>query len=721
MLITLFPQRMKLFYKVFVVLAFVGSFAHQTDAKVTFSSLERKIIQWTDERHNADSVVLYLTHKDPSVAWRAAWALANMEDSSARSKLIQAIAKEERPVPLDGMAFALGVLGQSKQSYQTLMSVAKKYPTDDVFRAIGRTVPKEEVSALYSATVKLLEARKVSDQTATILIIELSLRKLMTDDYCRLATQLASANDTRTRWQAIYAFSRTEDSALLYRYIPAIAEAIGDAGSPEVRMFAANALGRIHNDSAGKLLIRAARSEQEWRVKVSIFNALTRMPRMNSNILEIIRKTVDAVSTESLLSEHTANAALMTLDAMTAAGKLSLSDSSTVRDWLHTFKTENELYPLMPLRIRAQAMITLSRLEKSIEVYRGMTDIYTYRQKGASTIVTQAFGVSKDTLCFKQLLMRLLQSPESEMHPSLEALNASWQLAKKDSVYMNELTEEKLSGAYRKLLIRLPSQFVDPAIVTTALEYIQDSSIITDSTLRIEANDYISQYIERFSSKEFSDQLQSTLQAIRWLKPSGTDIIIKVRKLYERACTEWSDKALADSARLTLKVLGSDVEKPLMVSIRKTNINWELLENSPDTILVQYAPEFMFIKLDKYNAPMTCLNMIKLFAENYFAQNYFHRVVPNFVIQGGDRTATGFGGPGYSIRREISNVYYDEIGVVGMASSGKDTEGSQWFATHVPTPHLNSRYTIWGKIVQGFGALNTIQRYDKIDNIIPYQ
>ncbi|HEY6172709.1 MAG TPA: peptidylprolyl isomerase, partial [Candidatus Kapabacteria bacterium] len=465
----------------------------------------------------------------------------------------------------------------------------------------------------------------------------------------------------------------------------------------------------------------AARSEQEWRVKVSILNALSRMPRMNSTLLDIIRRTVDAVSTESLLTEHTANAALMTLDAMTAAGKLSLSDSLTVRDWLHTFKTENELYSLMPLRIRAQAMVTLSRLEKSIEVYRGMTDIYTYRHKGASTIVTQGFGVAKDTTCFKQLLMRLLQSPESEMHPSLEALNVNWQLAKKDSVYMNELAEEKLSSAYRKLLIRLPSQFADPAIVTSALEYIQDSSIIADSSLRIEANDYTSQYIERFSSREFFDQLHSILQAVRWLKPSGTDIVTKVRKLYERASTEWSDKALADSARVTLKALGSDVEKPLTTSIRKSNINWELLENSPDTILVQYAPEFMFIKLDKYNAPLTCLNMIKLFKDNYFAQNYFHRVVPNFVIQGGDRTATGFGGPGYSIRREISNVYYDEIGVVGMASSGKDTEGSQWFATHVPTPHLNSRYTIWGKIVQGFGALNTIQRYDKVDNIIPYQ
>jgi cyclophilin family peptidyl-prolyl cis-trans isomerase len=129
----------------------------------------------------------------------------------------------------------------------------------------------------------------------------------------------------------------------------------------------------------------------------------------------------------------------------------------------------------------------------------------------------------------------------------------------------------------------------------------------------------------------------------------------------------------------------------------------------------------MFLKLDKYNAPVTCSRMLKLIKGNYYAQNYFHRVVPNFVIQAGDPTGSGFGGPGYTIRREISNIYYEEPGVVGMASSGKDTEGSQWFATHLPTPHLNSRYTIWGKIVDGFKALNTIQRYDKMDNIIPYQ
>jgi len=110
--------------------------------------------------------------------------------------------------------------------------------------------------------------------------------------------------------------------------------------------------------------------------------------------------------------------------------------------------------------------------------------------------------------------------------------------------------------------------------------------------------------------------------------------------------TEWQVPTLADSARALLISWGGDVEKVLPKKLQGKNIDWEQLENYPDTLLVQYTPEFMFLALDKRNAPMTCLNMIKLVKGNYFAQNYFHRVVPNFVIQGGDQNATGFGGPG---------------------------------------------------------------------------
>ena len=98
------------------------------------------------------------------------------------------------------------------------------------------------------------------------------------------------------------------------------------------------------------------------------------------------------------------------------------------------------------------------------------------------------------------------------------------------------------------------------------------------------------------------------------------------------------------------------------------------------------------MKLLPYDAPLTVLNVLKLARMFYYGNNYVHRVVPNFVIQTGDMTGTGWGGPGYSIRTEISPLRYDREGVCGMASSGKDTEGSQWFITHCPTPHLDPSF-----------------------------
>lgn len=720
MLITLYPQRMKFSFLITTILVLFCIHTRQSNAKTTFSPLERKIIEWTDERSYADSIAFYLTHKDPHIAWRAAWGLANIEDTSIRPKLIQVIAKEERPIPLDGMAFALGVLGQSKQSYQSLLAAAKKYPTNDVFRAIGRTVPKEEVPSLYSSVIKMLESKKVSEETVTILLTELSLRKLMNDSFCGLGAQLASANDPIIRRQAMYSFSRIEDSALLNKHIGTLSEALGDVGSSEVRMFAASALGRIHNDTAGKLLVRAARSEQEWRVMVSLLSAFTRMPKMNTNILDVIRRAVTASSKDQLVSLHVANSALSALNTMVEAGKLSSSDSITVSDWLTSFRNDREQYPMLAIGTRAQSMMLLAHFTKSEDMMNALSSIFSYRDKAASYYATQGLGAVQDTFYFKQLMIKLLHSTENEVVYALEALNTNWQNAKKDSTYMRQLEDEKLANAYRHLLIRLPSQFADPSIVTTALEFVQDSAVIIDSVFFNEASEYIPDYLDRFAGKEFSDHLHSTLQAIRWIRPKHPDLITKLRDIYVKANTLWSDKSLADSARQTLKILGSDVEKPLLVVRKKSEIDWTLLESTPDTMMVQYPRDFIFIELDKQNAPLTCVQMIKLIKANYFVNNTWHRVVPNFVIQAGDPTGTGFGGPGYAIRREVSNRYYDEAGVVGMASSGKDTEGSQWFATHLPTPHLNSRYTIWGKVVQGFDALNTIQRFEKMDNIMPY-
>lgn len=123
------------------------------------------------------------------------------------------------------------------------------------------------------------------------------------------------------------------------------------------------------------------------------------------------------------------------------------------------------------------------------------------------------------------------------------------------------------------------------------------------------------------------------------------------------------------------------------------------------------------IKLFPNDALLTVDNFVKLAKRGYFGGVTVHRVVPNFVIQDGDPRGDGNGGPGYQIRCEINEAPY-ERGAVGMALSGKDTGGSQWFVTHSPQPHLDGGYTVFGNVVTGMSVVDSIVRGDVIRSIV---
>ncbi|MBL8192021.1 MAG: peptidylprolyl isomerase [Acidobacteria bacterium] len=115
-------------------------------------------------------------------------------------------------------------------------------------------------------------------------------------------------------------------------------------------------------------------------------------------------------------------------------------------------------------------------------------------------------------------------------------------------------------------------------------------------------------------------------------------------------------------------------------------------------------------------APITVDSFIALARKGYFNGVTFHRVVPNFVIQGGDPRGDGEGGPGYQIRCEVNTRAYGR-GAVGMALSGKDTGGSQFFITHSPQPHLDGGYTVFGQVTKGMEVVDRIARGDAIKRI----
>ncbi len=122
------------------------------------------------------------------------------------------------------------------------------------------------------------------------------------------------------------------------------------------------------------------------------------------------------------------------------------------------------------------------------------------------------------------------------------------------------------------------------------------------------------------------------------------------------------------------------------------------------------------IELLPQDAPLTVDSFVRLARRGFFDHTDFHRVVPNFVIQGGDPRGDGNGGPGYQIRCEINEAVYDR-GAVGMALSGKDTGGSQWFVTHSPQPHLDGGYTVFGRVIEGMDVVDRIARGDRIRRV----
>lgn len=130
------------------------------------------------------------------------------------------------------------------------------------------------------------------------------------------------------------------------------------------------------------------------------------------------------------------------------------------------------------------------------------------------------------------------------------------------------------------------------------------------------------------------------------------------------------------------------------------------LETSRGDIQLELYPE---------HAPKTVNNFIFLIGESFYDGVKFHRVIDNFMVQGGDPTGTGSGGPGYRFEDElVGNPLVHGPKVISMANSGPNTNGSQFFITHLPQPHLDGKHTVFGKVTQGEDVVDSIYQDDVI-------
>ena len=149
---------------------------------------------------------------------------------------------------------------------------------------------------------------------------------------------------------------------------------------------------------------------------------------------------------------------------------------------------------------------------------------------------------------------------------------------------------------------------------------------------------------------------------------------------------------------------------PPEMQIDTSKVYKATMETSRGPIVLELYPQY---------APKTVNNFVFLANQGFYDGVTFHRVIDGFMIQGGDPSGTGRGGPGYRFEDEVrDNPLRHETGVISMANAGPNTNGSQFFITHGPQPHLDGRHTVFGKVVSGMDVVNKIRQGDKITRIV---
>lgn len=136
------------------------------------------------------------------------------------------------------------------------------------------------------------------------------------------------------------------------------------------------------------------------------------------------------------------------------------------------------------------------------------------------------------------------------------------------------------------------------------------------------------------------------------------------------------------------------------------------------TATIQTTKGVIEVELNADKTPVTVASFVNLAQHGFYNGISFHRVINDFMVQGGDPTGTGAGGPGYRFEDEFdSSLKHDVPGVLSMANAGPGTNGSQFFITHVPTPWLDGKHSIFGKVVKGQDIVNAIKQGDKIEKV----
>ncbi|MCU1264015.1 MAG: hypothetical protein JWM21_333 [Acidobacteria bacterium] len=687
--------------------------------------MELRILRAEDERHWDNELETLLADKNGGVRRRAALAAGRIGDARAVPALIGLMQKDSDQNVRAMAAFALGEI-ESAGAAEALIAVLSLNQRESpeirarAVEALGKiaaTLPKSDEAHLLTIRAAILEVlkfeagRRSGPDTEVILSGLTAALRARPENAGKVIASFLHYSDPRIRADAGNTLARlklNDGNAELRKLL------ISDP-DPLVRANAARVLGATEDKDAFAALMNRALRDRDLRVRAGAIRSLANLKDVRAGS-QLINRGGFLLRSLRANREGLLNSTNEMLEIVTTLGRL-----------LQGTENKNALALLRRARAKVayapEIEIALARISPNGYLTELGAEVDAKRKAQTMMLVSWKAAAS-----LAQGLAAIAALPETTKNKAA-AEDQAVQILSAMLDYQN-------SGITINTLVAVHSEYAIPEVLRTLAafkpkdlddvlrQHLTDSDVVIRATAAEllgelppdEANALalIRELPAALQDKELNDAALAIVEALGKQKSATANKAI-------RTALESPDQLIRRKAVAVLKETGAGnfSERIGTAQTRNTTADYEhalarigrqvraTVNTSRGSFVIEFLPG---------DAPLTVDNFVMLARKGYFNGQSIPRVVPNFVIQTGDPRGDQNGGPGYSIRCEINQVPYDR-GAVGMALSGKDTGGSQWFVTHSPQPHLDGGYTVFGRVISGMNVVDGIVRGDIIRSI----
>lgn len=717
---------------------------------VSASAVYARIIQLEDERNlNGDELIGLLKHRSAAVRERAALAIGRIGDKRGTDALIALLEHDDVDSARAMAAFALGEV-EDAQAISTLMAVVEREKESMTVRAraaeaLGKiasvqantgALGKNAVERINQSLIAQLpdpNAALSRDQKLLSSLTIAALMRLRNPASVEPLTRQLKSKDAAIRAQAANALARIRQP--IASAVPALIEALQDQATSSVaklkaaldgnhtdananvRANAARALGVSKDARAVEPLLKALQDKSE-HVQINSVRALTAIG--DRRVVEPLIELAKLSDPKATLHRRRPPSFNLMLECVVALGTLN----------------DERALPLLGELRRASGPTAIQEVEIAIA---------KLGERKFPRLAPRPTD-QPDTACYDGKQVAIRAQAISEWLPTEKF--SVWGEAYYALFYELSARNKKLHCDQRSWLevLRAINKLALNGLAQPAfLQSLNNPDVVGGSS---EQDFFLTFFPQQLKDKDVivratvatmlaeqprAENLAALIAALRQSQNDTANdaklaILTAISKHKKPEAIEAVKSALADQDHLVrrhavdlLKQMGvGDFSDRIgIVQTGHDKLFYQRVaarQNKKITATIHTAKGQIKIELFPQDAPITVDSFITLARKGYFNNLTFHRVVPNFVIQGGDPRGDGEGGPGYQIRCEINTRPYTR-GAVGMALSGKDTGGSQFFITHSPQPHLDGGYTVFGQVTSGMEVVDRIARGDLIKRV----